>query len=137
VDRRLQGLHGLPADGDPLPIEFSEQIIDPKNERGANPSKLMMANYPFLVRDALIARRSASIRPTGRSSSRRRQPGFGQARVATARSGVADPAIIGTTANVWVSARLRRQYRQRQQGPVDLTVAEANRRPIRISSSPG
>lgn len=29
-----------------VPVEFSELIIDPKNERATNPAKLMTANYP-------------------------------------------------------------------------------------------
>ena len=36
-----------------VPVEFSEQIIDPKNERATNPAKLMTANYPVLARDAV------------------------------------------------------------------------------------
>lgn len=36
-----------------VPVEFSEQIIDPKNERATNPAKLMTANYPVIARDAV------------------------------------------------------------------------------------
>lgn len=37
-----------------LPIEFSEKVIDPKNERATDPKRLQTVNYPVLVRDALV-----------------------------------------------------------------------------------
>src|SRR6478752_2083135 len=36
-----------------VPVEFSEQVIDPNNQRAQNPAKLMTANYPILARDAV------------------------------------------------------------------------------------
>ncbi len=36
-----------------LPVEFSEKIIDPQNQRSTNAQLLMTANYPVLARNAL------------------------------------------------------------------------------------
>ena len=37
-----------------LPIEFSEKVIDPAAKRASDPKVLIAANYPVLVRDALV-----------------------------------------------------------------------------------
>ncbi len=51
-----------------VPVEFSELIIDPKNERATNPAKLMTANYPVLARDAVA--KVLGVAPTDKAGLR-------------------------------------------------------------------
>ena len=37
-----------------VPVEFSQSVIDPKDQRAENPNVLLMANYPVLARNALV-----------------------------------------------------------------------------------
>ena len=108
-----------------LPIEFSEQIIDPKNERGANPAKLMTANYPLLVRDALV--KALGIDPANKPLVKQATDMVSaSARTQLRDLVVANPAIIGTTANVSLLAE--GNIDSANKGQIDLTVAEANRK---------
>ncbi|MGO8657066.1 DUF3333 domain-containing protein, partial [Rhizobium ruizarguesonis] len=54
-----------------LPIEFSEKTIDPNNKRATDPSVLIAANYPVLLRDAIVKQLNinASSRPDVRDAS--------------------------------------------------------------------
>ena len=82
-----------------LPIEFSEKVIDPKNERAANPAKLMSANYPLLVRDALV--KVLGIDPANRAEVKKATDMVSaSARTQLRDIVVANPAVIGTTLNV-------------------------------------
>lgn len=108
-----------------LPVEFSEQIIDPKNERGANPTKLMTANYPLLVRDALV--KALGIDPANKPLVKQATDMVSaSARTQLRDLVVANPAIIGTTATVSLLAE--GNIDSANKGQIDLTVAEANRK---------
>jgi phosphate transport system permease protein len=108
-----------------LPIEFSEQVIDPKNERADNPAKLMTANYPLLVRDALI--KALNIDPSNRALVKQATDMVS----ASARTQLRDivvnnQSVIGTTQNVALLAE--GNIDSANKGQIDLNVAEANRK---------
>lgn len=48
-----------------LPIEFAEKVIDPTGKRASDPKVLIAANYPLLVRDALV--KALGIDPADRA----------------------------------------------------------------------
>ncbi|CUX31136.1 phosphate ABC transporter permease PstA [Agrobacterium genomosp. 13] len=108
-----------------VPVEFSELIIDPKNERAANPAKLMTANYPVLARDAVA--KVLGIAPTDRAGLRAVNVMISDSvRTQLRDIVVADPAVIGTTRTVTLLAS--GDVDSAFKGQVDLTVDEANRR---------
>ena len=108
-----------------VPVEFSELIIDPKNERAANPAKLMTANYPVLARDAVA--KVLGVAPTDRAGLRAVNVMISDSvRTQLRDIVVADPAVIGTTRNVTLLAS--GDVDSAFKGQVDLTVDEANRR---------
>ena len=108
-----------------LPITFSEQVIDPKNERATNPAKLMTANYPLLVRDALVAR--LGIDPKNRTDVKLATDMISaSARTQLRDIVVANPAIIGQTMPVALLAE--GNIDSANKGQIDLSVAEANRK---------
>lgn len=108
-----------------VPVEFSEQIIDPKNERAANPAKLMTANYPVLARDAVA--KVLGVAPTDRAGLRAVNVMISDSvRTQLRDIVIADPAVIGTTRTVTLLAS--GDVDSAFKGQVDLTVEEANRR---------
>jgi len=108
-----------------LPIEFAEKIIDPKNERTANPSKLMSANYPLLVRDALV--KALGIDPANRADVKKATDMISaSARTQLRDIVVANPAVIGTTVNVPLLAE--GNIDSANKGQIDLTVEESKRK---------
>ncbi|MFP5076579.1 phosphate ABC transporter permease PstA [Rhizobium sp. YIM 134829] len=108
-----------------LPITFSEQIIDPKNERATNPAKLMSANYPLLVRDALIAK--LGIDPNNRADVKLATDMISaSARTQLRDIVVANPAIIGQTMPVALLAE--GNIDSANKGQIDLNVEETNRK---------
>ena len=108
-----------------VPVEFSEQIIDPDNVRAQNPAKLVTANYPLVARNAVAKALGVSLddRTALRAVSTMISDGI---RVQLRDVVVADPAIIGTTRTVSLlaSGDLDSAFK----GQVDLTVNEQNRR---------
>ncbi|NWJ24721.1 phosphate ABC transporter permease PstA [Rhizobium sp. RM] len=108
-----------------VPVEFSEQIIDPKNERATNPTKLMTANYPVIARDAVA--KVLGVAPTDRAGLRAVNAMISDSVRTQLRDIVtADPSIIGTTRNVTLLAS--GDVDSAFKGQVDLTVDENNRR---------
>lgn len=108
-----------------VPVEFSQQIIDPQNQRANNPQILMMANYPILARNALAKALNVS------ANDRPKLKEVGQmlsdsARVQLRDMVVADPSIIGTTQNVTLlaSGDLDSAFK----GQIDLSVAQESRK---------
>ena len=108
-----------------IPVEFSEQIIDPDNERQADPRKLMTANYPNVARNALAKVLGVS---TDDRAALREVNGLISDSIRTQLRDmvIANPAIIGTTQTVSLLAH--GNVDSIFKGQVDLTVGEQNRR---------
>ncbi|MGK6316293.1 phosphate ABC transporter permease PstA [Neorhizobium sp. DT-125] len=108
-----------------VPVEFSEQIIDPQNERATNPQKLMTANYPVIARNALakVLGVGADDRVQLRAVNQMISDGV---RTQLRDMVVANPAIIGTTQTVSLlaSGDLDSAFK----GQIDLSVAQENRK---------
>lgn len=108
-----------------VPVEFSEQIIDPDNVRAQNPAKLVTANYPLVARNAVAKALGVSLddRTALRAVSAMISDGI---RAQLRDVVVSDPSIIGTTRTVSLlaSGDLDSAFK----GQVDLTVNEQNRR---------
>ncbi|WP_105401105.1 phosphate ABC transporter permease PstA [Neorhizobium sp. T7_12] len=108
-----------------MPVEFSQQIIDPQNERATNPQKLMTANYPVVARNALAKLLNVSVddRVAARAVSQMLSDGV---RVQLRDLVVANPAIIGTTQTVRLlaSGDIDSAYK----GQIDLNVGQENRK---------
>ena len=107
-----------------IPVEFSEQVIDEDNERAANPTKLMTANYPVVARNALAAALGVDL------DDRRQMREVGRMLSEGVRSQlrdmvVADPSIIGTTQTVSLLAA--GEVDSALKGQMNLDVPEANR----------
>ncbi|NSZ61809.1 phosphate ABC transporter permease PstA [Agrobacterium tumefaciens] len=108
-----------------VPVEFSELIIDPKNERATNPAKLMTANYPVLARDAVA--KVLGVAPTDKAGLRAVNVMISDSvRTQLRDIVVADPAVIGTTRSVTLLASGDVDSAFKRQ--VDMSVDEANRR---------
>jgi phosphate transport system permease protein len=108
-----------------LPITFTEKVIDPKNERATNPAKLMTANYPLLVRDALVQK--LGIDPANRADVKLATDMISaSARTQLRDVVVANPAIIGQTVNVALLAE--GNIDSANKGQIDTSVAETNRK---------
>ncbi|TCR90985.1 phosphate ABC transporter permease PstA [Rhizobium sp. BK376] len=108
-----------------LPIEFSEKTIDPRNARASDPNVLNAANYPLLVRDALL--KALSIDPSNRLAVRKAADMVSDsARVELRNQVTADPSIVGKTVKVTflASANIDSAHK----GEIDLTVPESNRK---------
>lgn len=108
-----------------LPIEFSQQVIDPQNQREKNAQLLMTANYPVLARNALA--KALGVASTDRTKLRE----VGQMLSDSARTQlrdmvVANPSIIGTTQNVTLlaSGDLDSAFK----GQINLSVPQENRK---------
>ena len=108
-----------------IPVEFSEQIIDPDNERQTDPRKLMTANYPNVARNALAKVLGVS---TDDRTALREVNGLISDSIRTQLRDmvIANPAIIGTTQTVSLLAH--GNVDSIFKGQVDLTVGEQNRR---------
>lgn len=108
-----------------VPVEFSELIIDPKNERATNPAKLMTANYPVLARDAVA--KVLGVAPTDKAGLRAVTVMISDSvRTQLRDIVVADPSVIGTTRSVTLLAS--GDVDSAFKGQVDMSGDEANRR---------
>ncbi|OWV69052.1 phosphate ABC transporter permease [Rhizobium sp. R339] len=108
-----------------LPVEFSEKTIDPNNKRATDPSVLIAANYPVLLRDAIVKQLNinASSKPDVRDATAMLSKG---APIQLRDMVVADPSIIGKTVNVTVLADAN--VDSANKGQIDLSVDEKNRK---------
>jgi phosphate transport system permease protein len=108
-----------------VPVEFSQQIIDPDNVRAQNPGKLMTANYPVVARNAVA-------KALGVSLDDRNALKAVNAMISDSIRGqlrdlvVADPSVIGTTRTVALLAS--GDLDSVIKGQVDVSVNEQNRR---------
>ncbi len=109
-----------------VPITFSEQVIDPKQTGGKDPTALMMANYPSLARDGLVT--LLGIDPSDKKAvSAAGKLVSGGVRVQLRDMVLDDLSIIGQTQDVWVYASS--ELDSALKGQYDLSVEE-RRRPI-------
>jgi phosphate transport system permease protein len=108
-----------------LPIEFSEKVLDPNNKRATDPSVLIAANYPVLIRDAMVKTLgiNAESRPETRDATAMISKG---APIVLRDMVVADPSLIGKTVNVTLLADAN--VDSANKGQIDLTVDEKNRK---------
>jgi phosphate transport system permease protein len=108
-----------------LPIEFSEKVLDPNNKRATDPSVLIAANYPVLIRDAMVKTLgiNAQSRPETRDATAMISKG---APIVLRDMVVADPSLIGKTVNVTLLADAN--VDSANKGQIDLTVDEKNRK---------
>ncbi|NSZ15531.1 phosphate ABC transporter permease PstA [Agrobacterium vitis] len=108
-----------------VPVEFSEKLIDPSNQRATNPDVLVAANYPVLVRNALAAKLKidTSNRPAMKQLT---EMVSDNVRVQLRNMVVADPSLVGKTVPVSVlaSATIDTAFK----GQFDLTVDESSRK---------
>ncbi|MBB4953075.1 phosphate transport system permease protein [Agrobacterium vitis] len=108
-----------------VPVEFSEKIIDPNNQRATNPDVLLPANYPLLVRNALAKQLglNTSDRPAMKALM---EMVSDSARIQLRSFVMADPSVIGKTVPVSVlaSATIDSAFK----GQFDLDVDEGNRK---------
>lgn len=108
-----------------LPIEFSEKVIDPAAKRASDPKVLIAANYPVLVRDALV--KALGIDPANRALVREATAMVSDgARIALRDKVVANPSIIGATQKVTFLASAN--IDSANKGQIDLTVDEKDRK---------
>ena len=108
-----------------LPITFSEQVIDPKNKRATDPKVLITANYPLLVRDALV--NVLGIDPTDKAQLKQATKLISDSSRVTLRDlVVADPTIIGKTVTVRLLAEAN--IDSANKGQIDLSVPEKDRK---------
>ncbi|TWB50248.1 phosphate ABC transporter membrane protein 2 (PhoT family) [Rhizobium sp. ERR 922] len=108
-----------------LPIEFSEKVIDPTGKRMNDPKVLIAANYPVLVRDALV--KALGIDPANRTLVREAMAMMSDsARIVLRDRVVANSSLIGTTQNVTFLASAN--IDSANKGQIDLTVSEKDRK---------
>ncbi|WP_455482115.1 phosphate ABC transporter permease PstA [Bartonella sp. B35(2025)] len=108
-----------------LLVYLDEEIIDPSGQREVNPQVLITANYPILVRNALIKKLDldqndkASLRDVNRMFSH-------SVRVQLRKMVTQNPKLIGTTQKIKVlaAADIDSAYK----GQIDLCVSERNRK---------
>lgn len=108
-----------------VPVEFSEKVIDPSNQRATNPQVLVTANYPVLARDAVA--KAAGIDTTDRKAmSAIKGLVSDSVRVQLRNVVAANPQVIGKTVPVTflAAADIDSAYK----GQIDLTVPEADRK---------
>ncbi|PWL19476.1 phosphate ABC transporter permease PtsA [Falsochrobactrum shanghaiense] len=108
-----------------LPVELSEQVIDPGNKRATDPNVLITANYPQLVRNALAQKLGVSTtdRPAMRDLGRMYSDGV---RVQLREMVMNNPSLIGTTQTVAVLAGA--DVDSAFKGQINLSVPEASRK---------
>ncbi len=108
-----------------IPVEFSQQIIDPDNERTQNPTKLMTANYPVVARNSLAKVLGVSLED--RTALRAVNALISDSVRTQLRDIVtSDPNVIGTTRTVSLLAS--GDVDSAFKGQVDMTGEEQNRR---------
>lgn len=108
-----------------VPVEFSEKVIDPSNERATNPQVLVTANYPVLARNAVA--KAAGIETSDRKAmSAIKGLVSDSVRVQLRDVVAANPQVIGKTVPVTflAAADIDSAYK----GQIDLTVPEADRK---------
>jgi len=108
-----------------VPVEFSEKVIDPGNERATNPNILVTANYPVLARNAVA--KAAGIDETNKKDMRAVKDVVSDSvRAALRDIVVANPSVIGKTIPVsfLASANIDSAFK----GQIDLTVPEDDRK---------
>ncbi|MEI2300853.1 phosphate ABC transporter permease PstA [Ensifer sp. MJa1] len=108
-----------------LPIEFTEKVIDPNGERTTDAKVLMTANYPVLVREALV--KQLGIDPSKRPLVKQATDMMSASSRTLLRDMVVkDPSIIGTTVPVTLlaEANIDSAYK----GQIDLKVEESKRK---------
>lgn len=108
-----------------LPIEFTEKVIDPNGERTTDSKVLVAANYPLLVRDALIKQLGidATKRPLVKQAT---DMVSASSRTLLRDMVVADPSIIGKTIPVTLLAEAN--IDSANKGQIDLKVEESKRK---------
>ncbi|MBK5565230.1 phosphate ABC transporter permease PstA [Ensifer sp. 2YAB10] len=108
-----------------LPIEFTEKVIDPNGERTTDSKVLMTANYPLLVRDALVKQLGidATKRPLVKQAT---DMVSASSRTLLRDMVVADPSIIGKTVPVTLLAEAN--IDSANKGQIDLKVDESKRK---------
>ncbi len=108
-----------------VPVEFSEQIIDPDNVRAQNPGKLMTANYPVVARNSVAKALGVSL--DDRAGLRAVNALISDSvRTQLRDIVVSDQSVIGTTRTVSLLAS--GDVDSMFKGQVDSTVDEKNRR---------
>ncbi|WP_333630306.1 DUF3333 domain-containing protein, partial [Agrobacterium cavarae] len=108
-----------------IPVEFSQQIIDPDNVRTQNPSKLMTANYPVVARNSLAKVLGVSLED--RTALRAVNALISDSVRTQLRDIVtSDPNVIGTTRTVSLLAS--GDVDSAFKGQVDMSGEEQNRR---------
>lgn len=108
-----------------IPVEFSEQIIDPDNVRAQNPAKLMTANYPVVARNSLAKVLGVSL--DDRTGLRAVNALISDSVRTQLRDIVtSDPSVIGTTRTVSLLAA--GDVDSAFKGQIDMTVDQQNRR---------
>ncbi|HBF30507.1 phosphate ABC transporter permease PstA [Rhizobium sp.] len=108
-----------------VPVEFSEKIIDPNNQRATNPDVLLPANYPLLVRNALA--KQLGLDTSNRLAMKALTEMVSDSvRVQLRSMVIVDPSLVGKTVPVSVlaSATIDSAFK----GQFDLTVDESNRK---------
>ena len=108
-----------------LPIEFTEKVIDPNGERTTDSKVLMTANYPLLVRDALVKQLGidATKRPLVKQAT---DMVSASSRTLLRDIVVADPSIVGKTIPVTLLAEAN--IDSANKGQIDLKVEESKRK---------
>ncbi len=110
-----------------LPITFSQAVVDPRGTAMENPTSLRMANYPQLVRDAIVQR--LGIDPNDRAQVTLANQMVSQGvRQQLAEMVLDDLSIIGTTQDVWIYANS--PIDSAVKGQFDTSIPEA-RRPVK------
>ncbi|MBD8553597.1 phosphate ABC transporter permease PstA [Rhizobium sp. CFBP 8762] len=108
-----------------IPVTFSAEIIDPRNQRETDPKILQAANYPLLARDALV--KALGVNPSDRVAVRSVSALVSaSARTQLRDLVMADPTIIGTTQTVTLLADAN--IDSANKGQIDLSVAETSRK---------
>ncbi|AGF75374.1 phosphate ABC transporter permease PstA [Bartonella vinsonii] len=108
-----------------LSIYLDEKVIDPNGERETNPQRLITANYPLLVRNALA--KKLEIDQNDRASLRDINRMFSKSvRVQLREMVTRNPKLIGTTQRIKVlaAADIDSAYK----GQIDFHVAEKKRK---------
>ncbi|WP_137155445.1 phosphate ABC transporter permease PstA [Rhizobium sp. FKL33] len=108
-----------------VPVEFSEQVIDPSNERATNPQVLVTANYPVLARNA-VAKLAGVDTKDRKAMAAIKDIVSDSVRVQLRNVVAANPQVIGQTVPVTflAAADIDSAYK----GQIDLTVPEADRK---------
>ena len=108
-----------------LPVKLDKAIIDPKDQHATNPSVLIMANYPLLVRNSLAEKLGVSL--DDRVKLRQVNAMFSDGvRVQLREMVTKDPSLIGSTQTITVlaSGDIDSAYK----GHIDLNAPETNRK---------